>query len=444
MASAADAKKLDVAKFLGGLTFNRYHVLILVISSLVTFFDGLDFALVSFTLPYLEEEMNLSEAMLGYVSAAAFAGQMVGSLIGSYIADIVGRRPVILWCTILSAVLTFITGFAETPETLIALRFLGGLSIGGLLAPAWSVNIESMPAGKRATAVTIIMLGFSVGSSAAGQVTNFVAPSYGWEGVFFTCGVLTLALAILLQFTLPESVRWMTAKGRPASQIVPQLQRFDATIRADQYDSFFLSDERKVSSFAIYMKQAFGLLFLTRLGIERELATNLGSIGGIAGAIAGVLLLMLTEKRGPGWIAAAPLVGIPFALGIGWDLAQGSAFIPVVLIGSVLVGAGHAAVISLTSVYYPSAVRSTGGGWASFMAKFAAVAAPIVGAHYFLSDRTAVLGGYVFTAICLAGVVIGLMGLAVFAKRLHAENKAAENARANMTEDQTEVAAGAA
>jgi len=475
MASAADAKKLDVAKFLGGLTFNRYHVLILVISSLVTFFDGLDFALVSFTLPYLEEEMKLSEAMLGYVSAAAFAGQMVGSLIGSYIADIVGRRPVILWCTILSAVLTFITGFAETPETLIALRFLGGLSIGGLLAPAWSVNIESMPAGKRATAVTIIMLGFSVGSSAAGQVTNFVAPTYGWEGVFFVCGVLTLALAILLQFTLPESVRWMTAKGKPTAQIVSQLQRFDASIGADQYDDFYLSDERKVtdsesplakikelfkgslayitpliwftyfcSSFAIYMKQAFGLLFLTRLGIERELATNLGSVGGIAGAIAGVLLLMLTEKRGPGWIAAAPLVGIPFALGIGWDLAQGSAFIPVVLIGSVLVGAGHAAVISLTSVYYPSAVRSTGGGWASFMAKFAAVAAPIVGAHYFLSDRTAVLGGYVFTAICLAGVVIGLMGLAVFAKRLHAENKAAENARANMTEDQTEVAAGAA
>ena len=51
-----------------------------------------------------------------------------------------------------------------------------------------------------------------------------------------------------------------------------------------------------------------------------------------------------------------------------------------------MIGAGHAAVISITSIYYPSAIRSTGGGWASFMAKFAAVAAPILGGYYFLGS----------------------------------------------------------
>jgi phosphatidylglycerophosphate synthase len=71
-----------------------------------------------------------------------------------------------------------------------------------------------------------------------------------------------------------------------------------------------------------------------------------------------------------------------------------------------MIGVGHAAVIAMTSFYYPSAVRSTGGGWASFMAKFAAVAAPIVGGYYFLADRDAVLDGYNFTALCLAGAVL--------------------------------------
>ena len=96
---------LDVAKFLHGLSFTRFHIQLLLICSLVTFFDGLDFSLIAYTLPYLREGMDLSDAMTGYVSSAAFLGQMIGSLVGSYIADLYGRRPVIIWCTILSAAL---------------------------------------------------------------------------------------------------------------------------------------------------------------------------------------------------------------------------------------------------------------------------------------------------------------------------------------------------
>ncbi len=444
---------LDVAKFLHGLPFTRFHIHLLVICSLVTFFDGLDFSLIAYTLPYLRENMDLSDAMTGYVSSAAFLGQMVGSLVGSYIADIVGRRPVIIWCTILSAVLTFATGLANTPEMLIALRLVGGLAIGGLLAPAWAINIESMPAGKKALAVTIIMLGFSTGGAMAGQVTNWLAPQYGWEGVFFFCGAATGVLAFALFFTMPESARWMVAKGKPAVEVIPVLSRFEPSIAKLGYTEVVLSDERKTSkkqdpvtnlmelfrgtlaiitpliwltyffsSFAIYLKASFGVLFMEELGIERTMAANLGSIGGIVGAIGGVLLLWFTEKRGPAWIAIAPLIGIPLALWIGSGLLLGGPlFIPVILAGSIMIGAGHAAVISITSIYYPSAVRATGGGWASFMAKFAAVAAPILGGYYFLANQRAVLDGYLFTGLCLAGVVLGLLVLSVFAKRLLAE-----------------------
>ncbi len=126
---------LDVARFLEARGMTRFHYYLLIISCCVTFFDGLDFSLISFTLPYLRDEMALTDEMTGYVSSAAFAGQMIGSLVGSYIADIIGRRPVIIWCTLLSAVLTFVTGYADGPYQLIALRLLGGLAIGGLLAP---------------------------------------------------------------------------------------------------------------------------------------------------------------------------------------------------------------------------------------------------------------------------------------------------------------------
>ena len=451
MATDADQRTLDVTAFFENTGLTRYHVWLLVISSFVTLFDGLDFSLISFTLPYLRDELHLNASMMGLVTAAAFLGQMIGSLFGSYMADIYGRRPVIIWCTLLGAAFTFVTGFATGAWMIIGLRLLGGLAIGGLLAPAWSLNIESMPSGKKATAVTIIMLGFSIGGSLAGQVTNLLAPQHGWEAVFFACGAGTMVLAIILLFTLPESARWLVAKGKPAPLITKALGRFDPAAADIPYTGFALPDERKTrgdspwaktvdlfrgtlafitpviwftyffSSFAIYMRVSFSVVFLEMLGVNRIEGTNIGSLGSIVGAVGGVLLLALTEKRGPLWIALAPLLGVPAMLAVGWGLTGGPWFIPIVLTGIIMVGVGHAAVISMTTIYYPSAVRSTGGGWASFVAKFAAVAAPLVGAAWFLQDRAAVLEGFAFTGYCLAGVAIGVVALAVYAKRLHAE-----------------------
>ncbi len=458
----AQGATLDVAKFLEAQRFSKYHLQLLILCSLVTFFDGQDFSALAYALPYLRDDMGLTDEMTGYVSSAAFAGQMIGSLFGSYLGDIFGRRPVIIACTIGSAVLTTAVGFAGTPEQLIVLRFVSGLAIGGLLAPIWALSIESMPKAMRATSVTIIMMGFSFGAASAAPIANWTAPHFGWEGIFWVCGAMTGAFALILLFLLPESARWMVAKGKPAPMIVPMLSRFNPGFEAQAYERFHLSDERNVaisdygelpsvlrevvkffmrmrelfsggllfvtlfiwaayffSSFAIYLKSAYGVIFMENLGIARTDAAWLASFGAIVGALGGVALLAMTEKRGPGWIVLAPLIGIPFIslVGLGYVLA-GPAFIPVLLIGAIMVGAGHAAVISITSIYYPSSIRAFGGGWASFMAKFAAVMAPIYGSQ-FLAGRAAAMEGYMFTVGCLAGIIVCILALAFFAGRLN-------------------------
>jgi AAHS family 4-hydroxybenzoate transporter-like MFS transporter len=261
----------------------------------------------------------------------------------------------------------------------------------------------------------------------------------------------TFALALVLLFTLPESVRWMVAKGKPAARISQALSKFDPAVARSDYAGFRLTDERKTrgespwaksaelfrgalafvtpviwftyfcSSFAIYLRASYGIVFLEQLGVNRIEGTNIGSFGGLVGAVGGVMLLAFTEKRGPLWIALAPLIGVPTMLAVGWGLTGGPWFIPVIVAGTIMVGVGHAAVISMTTIYYPSAVRSTGGGWASFVAKFAAVAAPILGAAWFLGSTQSVLNGYAFTGYCLAGVVVGIVALAFSARRLQTE-----------------------
>ena len=232
--------------------------------------------------------------------------------------------------------------------------------------------------------------------------------------------------------------------------MLPLLSRFDPAVGQKGYTQLVLSDERKehgvspwaksaalfkgplawitpiiwvtyfCSSFAIYIKASFGVKFLQVLEIPVDTARDITSVGGLVGAVGAVLLLMLTEKRGPIWIALAPLLGVPLALlvGTGAVPVNGELFVPTILLGIITIGIGHAAVISITSIYYPSAVRSTGGGWASFMAKFAAVLAPLVAAQMFLANKSAVLDGYSFVGLCLAGVVVGIVALSVFARRL--------------------------
>jgi MFS transporter, AAHS family, 4-hydroxybenzoate transporter len=438
------------------LPLTGFQLQILLLCSLVTFFDGQDFSALAYALPYIRDDMGISDQMTGYVSSAAFLGQMIGSLFGAYLADVFGRRPVILACTIGSAVFTTLVGFAGSAEQLIGLRFISGLAIGGLLAPVWALSVESMPKAMRMTSVTIIMMGFSFGGASAAPIANWTAPILGWQGIFWVCGAMTGVFALILAFTLPESARWMVATEKPRARIAPMLARFNPGYELQAYERFALSDERETtksanpiskflelfvgkllfvtlfiwaayffSSFAIYLKSAYGVIFMENLGIARQNAAWLGSIGAILGALGGVALLAFTEKRGPGWIVLAPLIGIPFVLLVATGAVLGGpAFVPVLLIGAVMVGAGHAAVISITSVYYPSAVRSTGGGWASFMAKFAAVAAPIFGAQ-FLAGQQGAMNGYMFTVACMAGIVVCILALAWFARGLRDDPKMA-------------------
>ncbi len=306
------------------------------------------------------------------------------------------------------------------------------------------------------TSVTVIMMGFSFGTAAAAPVANWIAPAIGWQGIFWFCGLLTAVFVALLAIKLPESVRWLVAKEREPARITEILSKFTCEPEVLRFQVFHLSGEpqsrngenplRKFcdlfsgslsvitpliwaafffSSYAIFLKSAYGVVFMENLGVGRQNAAWIESSSAILGSIGGVALLALTEKRGPGWIAIAPLIGIPIFLLVGLGILNESPlFISALLVGGIFIFVGHLAVISVTSVYYPTKVRSSGGGWASFVAKLAAVAAPLLGSR-FLDGREGAMDGYLLTAACLAGVAVSVLTLSRFAGRLDDERRRA-------------------
>src|SRR5450755_76615 len=240
---ATAVRTVDVSAIFNGRRLTKFNYGLVVLSWFITVFDGFDMMMVSFTAPYMRDEFGLSKTMLGYVFSAGLFGMMLGGFCFSFLADRIGRRPTIVIAAFAFGILTASTALADSYHGLLALRFLDGLAIGGMLPLAWALNIEFVPVRMRSTIVTIIMMGYSFGTAVAAPMTKWIGAHYGWQGVYLAGGVGTLLCAIALWLKLPESIRFLVTKGMKPQLVAKTLQRMDPASDVSAADHFVLSDE---------------------------------------------------------------------------------------------------------------------------------------------------------------------------------------------------------
>ncbi|MBN8832663.1 MAG: MFS transporter [Sphingomonadales bacterium] len=441
------ARVIDLATLLEGRKLTPFNYLLIALSWLVTMFDGLDMMMMAFTAPYMQDELGLTDVQIGNAFSAGTLGMVVGGLIFTYVGDKIGRRPTIILCTTAFGVLTFLTGFATWYPALLALRFLDGLAIGGALPLAWALNVEFVPKKLRATVVAFIMMGFSIGSSFAGPLTNMVAPHHGWEGVYFVAGMGSIVCAFLIAIFLPESPRFLASKGIRPDKIAASLKRLDASIDVQSDDRFVLADEARqerafrlgdlfagslrwltpiiwigygASALGIFFKSAFGPIVLERMDIARETAANVSAIGGLLGAIAGVVIMRISQRYGLKFAAICTLLIVPLAVAVGMEWIPRSILLPVIVVQSMLVGGCHTAIISQLALYYPSAIRASAGGWASAVGKMGGVVGPLIGAQILASGIPAVRT-YAIAAVCPLILFLSIMAISTLLRRSHSD-----------------------
>jgi AAHS family 4-hydroxybenzoate transporter-like MFS transporter len=442
----------DVAAFIEGRRLSGFNYGVIALSWLITAFDGLDSLMLGFTVPYMRDQLALDVAMIGYLGAASNAGMAVGSFIAPLLADKIGRRPAVLATSVTFGVLTAATGWAGSYEALLTMRFLTGLAIGGLLPLAWALNIEFVPKGMRATVVTTIMVGYSVGGAMAGPLTNALGPSYGWQGVYVAGGIGTLLCTAALFVWLPESLRFLVLAGGREAAVARTLRRLDPASGATARDQFVLTDEAQVarkvkinelfagplkivtpllwlgffmSSLAVFFTSSWGPLVLEDLHFPRDTAAVVKSLASLLGAGAGLLVMRFTDRVGPASIAVYPAIAVPVLLVVGFAIPSGNAFLALALLGTLLVTGAHFGTQSIAGIYYPSVMRATGAGVAAGVGKCGAILGPLVGAAVLSSDIP-VVRTYALLAICPAVLFFCLVGIgaAVRARRAAAEGTA--------------------
>ena len=69
---------LDVSALINGRRLGAFNYRLIVLSWLITLFDGFDMIMIGFTAPYMRDELGLSKTMLGNVFSAGLLGMMLG------------------------------------------------------------------------------------------------------------------------------------------------------------------------------------------------------------------------------------------------------------------------------------------------------------------------------------------------------------------------------
>ncbi len=439
MTQAFERTSFDISGFIDGRKLTGFNYRLIVLSWLITFFDGLDMMMISYTAPYMAEGLALDRTMLGNVFSAGLFGMVLGGFGFAYLGDRIGRRASIIVAAFSFGVLTFLTGFAQSYEQLLWFRFLDGLAIGGMLPLAWALNIEYVPKRMRATVVTLIMVGYSAGTTLAGPVTNWLAPPFGWQGVYFAGGGATILCAAALYFNLPESIRFLAAQQRNPEEIARIIRRLDPKTQVSAHTEFVLGDEPAykksfrvsqlfegrlllltpllwlgymVSTLTVYLHASWGPIILENLGAGRQTAAWVSSAAALAGAAAGLSLMRFTDRIGPFAILAFPLASLPVLLFMGVTPLPTTVFLCMNVLAVALISGGHYGILSIAGIYYPTAIRANGAGWVASVAKVGGVAGPILGG-VFLSSGLPVINIFLFMMLGPAALALAVFGVGV-------------------------------
>lgn len=431
-----NSEAFDIPAVINAKPVGATQYLTVLLCGLVMFLDGFDTQSISYIAPLIAKDWGLSREMLGPIFSSALIGLMVGYLALSPLSDRFGHRRLVIASTAAFGLITLATALSTDVIQLVAFRFVTGVALGAAVPSAVALTGEYSPQRFRATFVLLIYCGFSLGFVVAGAVSAWALPLYGWHSLLLLGGVAPMLLAVLLRAYLPESVDFLVRNNVDGVHIWSILRRVDPRLSSEVPSAFKLQTEARRATIGalfsegrIFATLILWLAFFINLAefyaLQSWLPTLLGGLGyplptvalatsltTVGGIVIALVIGPAMDRLGP-YLSLSVLyfVGTLFVALMGLALSQPEwVLLTAAFFTGVCVSGGQKSVIALAAVYYPSAIRSTGVGWALGIGRLGGIGGPLF-AGWLLATLTPAELFYVASApMMICGLLVAALG----------------------------------
>lgn len=381
------------------MELKNYRLLIIVGTAWL--FDAMDVAMLSFIMPLLKTEWQLSPLQLGVVSSATSVGMIFGALICGYLADRFGRKHVLIYTLLLFSFGNLLLTVAPNVTAFILIRFITGIGLGGELPVAATVIADHYRGTQQSRMLVLADSFWAIGWLLASVLAFWVMPLIGWRPTVLITAI-TVLYALMMRRHLPAD-QPRQPQARPS------------------YKAVWQPAYRKQT---LVLNLLWFIVMLTYYGMFLWLPSIL-VLRGFTIIHSFNYTLLITLAQLPGYYLAAYLMGklqrktvlLIYLFGtvvsvLAFSLANSN--FTILASGAWLsffdLGA-WGTLIALTPGQFPQAIRATGMGTAQSIGRIGATIGPyMVGFLLQLKfSLTAILG--VFIGFLLVGIVLLALGV---------------------------------
>lgn len=393
--------------------------------------DGFDITAMAVVANAVAQDLLLTPERLGWIFSFALAGMMGGAMLLAPLADIIGRRKLIVAAVIIVGISVLLTARASSLAEFALLRLIAGAGAGAMLASQATLAAEYSPNRFKALSVAVATSGYPAGAMLTSVAANFITPEYGWPGMFWFGGWATLVMGGVAWLLIPESLKFLFERrpknalqrankilrklGKSEIVSMPALTEADLKDRASFIDTLkkLTSSEQRSTTLQLWAAffMAFSTLYFLMSWIPKLIEDSGFTVadGRMAfllfnlGAIVGIYLLgILSTRRQLSKVIATFALASAVGMVLYANLPEN---INVMLATIFFVGLFQQGAFNglycAAAIAYPTEMRSTGVGWAIGLGRLGAVLGPAV-AGYLIAGGVGMSENFLIFAIPMA------------------------------------------
>lgn len=334
--------------------------------------DAFDFFILILTFDEVAKTFGVSLAAITTAITLTLATRAIGAFIFGRLADIYGRKPILITVILLYSAFEALSGFAWSFASFLVIRALFGVAMGGEWGIGSSLAMESIPVRWRGWVSGLLQAGYPMGFLLATALFDFGNAALGWRGMFFV-GAAPALLALFVALAVKESPAFDTLRQGPRVSIGTVLAKnaklvIYGVIMMAAFNFFSHGTQD------IYLKAYLG----KQMQFSHSQIADAGLIFNVGAIIGGIAFGLLSQKIGRRYaiIAACVLslvVVYPWSHGGSYTTIVVSAFIMQVAVQ----GAWGIVPVHLNELS-PSEIRATFPGFVYQLGNFvASVNAPV-------------------------------------------------------------------